>query len=89
VVTVADVSHIAVSPNPAHDLINIVIGNNYREEYQLSITDFMGREIFEEVIQVDGVHTEVFDMLGKASGVYFIRVTNHSGQAFIEKLILE
>ena len=53
------------------------------------ITDFMGREIFEEVIQVHGVHTEVFDMSGEASGVYFVRITNHSGQLFVEKLILE
>jgi hypothetical protein len=49
----------------------------------------MGREIFEEVIQVHGVHTEVFDMSGEASGVYFVRITNHSGQLFVEKLILE
>ena len=87
--TVSYVSHIAISPNPTHDRINIVFGNNYREEYQISITDFMGREIFEEVIQVHGVHTEVFDMLREASGVYFVRITNSADQLFVEKLILE
>jgi len=86
---VAEVSHISVSPNPAHDLVSIVFGNKYREQYWLLITDFMGRGVFEKEIRVHGVHTEVLNVLGEASGVYFVRITNDSGQVFIEKLIIE
>lgn len=78
---------ISVFPNPAIDFVNVTVDEKYLEEdVTLKISDFVGREVYAELIS----QPEKKISISKFNpGIYFIEITDDEGR-FIstEKLII-
>jgi para-nitrobenzyl esterase len=72
-----------IYPNPTTSILNIQ--PNFSGEYDCSIIDLMGRNVY---FQVNLNHDQTFDLSFLKSGNYLVRV-NQGNNSFIQKLILE
>ena len=72
----------AVYPNPAEDAITIETSKNLQEVTVIAITG--------EVLSKQEIRgTTAFDVSSYPSGIYFLQLTNSSGKASIQKLIVK
>jgi len=80
-------SHISIFPNPASDIINILLDEiSVASSYQIEIIDMMGQssKLFEaqNAEQLKGI--SINDL---CSGMYYVRITNSEGTIYTNKFI--
>lgn len=68
------VNNALIYPNPANDLLNIVLG--MEKDYKVSMFDFTGKKINADNIS-STPEKVMFDMKDLAKGIYFIRIENN------------
>ncbi len=72
-------------PNPARNVLNIVLDNLPNREGNLEIQDLNGRTIKQFLL--DGKPTQSIDISGIDAGMYVVSVSNEAGEKGINKLI--
>lgn len=76
-------------PNPSNGLLNIEMNAAIQSNVQVTILDFVGRNIYEQNHLFDkGLSTMKIDLSGMSNGLYFIRF--RSGETvYTEKLVID
>ncbi|PBQ32278.1 hypothetical protein CNR22_11010 [Sphingobacteriaceae bacterium] len=84
----SSISQVSVFPNPASDITNISYFLSQSKTISIQLIDIKGQVIKELYKQEDapGFHTQILNLNGVASGVYFIK-TNANQQKVSQKLI--
>ena len=72
-----------IYPNPANDVLNINIDNDFASDYRYSVFDIYGR-VF---IDTNENQTSI-DISGLNSGIYFIRISNSRGVNTSKKFMI-
>lgn len=81
---------LSVFPNPARDKVGVVMGGS--SGYTLRITDLSGRELLSRQVAGDADGTEVsteLSLTGLRPGVYLVEAIPVSGQAMVQRLVIE
>ena len=80
---------IAISPNPANELINVSISGITGGNIRLSIVNVLGQQIFSDVLKADGSNnSKIIDVSNYDKGVYFITLQTEQ-HATTRKLVVE
>ncbi|HAF29870.1 MAG TPA: hypothetical protein DCG75_12575 [Bacteroidales bacterium] len=72
-----------IYPNPANDVVNINIDNNFIEDYRYTIFDIYGRVYLDETSQQSS-----FNVSNLNSGIYFIRISDSKGINTTKKFMI-
>ncbi|HKC69785.1 MAG TPA: T9SS type A sorting domain-containing protein, partial [Bacteroidia bacterium] len=72
-----------VYPNPAENQMNIVFANS-NDMHTLQLTDLSGR-VVKSVVTTQAVYT--LEKANLNAGVYFLKVSNNSGETSVQKII--
>ena len=76
-VVVKDVVDISVYPNPAKDVLNIMISSSNKEDVEFIIYDAIGQVVYRnKVVTENGNNLFNVDLSNKADGIYFIKFNN-------------
>ena len=78
----------SVHPNPNSGLFNLVINNNIKTAYNLSVQNLLGQQVYTENITVNGTITKQIDLTQFEKGVYFVSLEN-GAEKIIKKIILQ
>lgn len=70
--------YMTLSPNPTTGIVRIEIGSPEVNTAQLTVTDYLGRVVFENraLVLDRGVQTQEVNLSGLSNGVYMIKLTN-------------
>ena len=71
-------SNITVSPNPTNGKIAINLQNLVKGEANVIVTDLLGREVYNTVLNSNQSGTQIVDLSGLENGVYFINIHSSS-----------
>ncbi len=75
-------------PNPSNGLTNVKINALYSNDFQFTVMDLMGNEVYREAVQIrEGENTIQFDGTHLASGIYVYSLSNELG-TISEKMII-
>lgn len=82
--------NINIYPNPASDLVDIVLKDlNPSENIVLSITDIQGREVYSETINNAGISfTKKLDVSSFSEGMYLVNIVS-GNKLSVKKLIIQ
>ncbi len=83
-----DDSQLTVFPNPASDLIAIQIKGLVKENYEVSLYDFNGKEIYKTTLY-QGSTLVYFDTKTLYAGLYFVNVISANGKTLSRKIVIE
>lgn len=72
-----------IYPNPANDILNINIDNQFTENYRYTIFDIYGRVFIDKTSEESS-----FDVSNLNSGIYFIRISNSKGSNATKKFMI-
>lgn len=72
-----------IYPNPANDILNIDIDNQFTEDYRYTIFDIYGRVFLDEINQQSSISVSKLN-----SGIYFIRISNSKGLNTTKKFMI-
>lgn len=72
-----------IYPNPASDILNININDQFIENYRFTIFDIYGRVFIDETSQ-----QSTLDISGLNPGIYFIRISNSKGTNTTKKFMV-
>ncbi len=62
-------------PNPATEVLNISLGDEYKGELKIRLTDVVGRELWTEiVVKTTKIYETTVNLSDKASGTYILEV---------------
>lgn len=65
----------SVYPNPAKDLLDVIIAAPVREQITLRITDMSGRQLLQKTVIVEtGTNTIDFNITNLSKGTYFVKL---------------
>ena len=82
-------ANIKLSPNPAHDKLNINCNYIMKGKTNFSIYDLQGKQLYNEEINITtNSYTKVINVNQLRSGIYFLKIENESG-IFNKKFIIE
>ena len=81
------ISSTLVYPNPAHELIHVVLPNN-SEAYTITLVNVLGSLVYEEAIAINSKETVSINLANKPKGIYFLSVESKS-EKFTKKIIVE
>ena len=77
---------IAIFPNPASAVINVVCANWQSDNSPVVITDITGRELYKITLTVaGGAGTAQIDVTTLSTGVYFIKVGDNEVRKFVKE----
>jgi len=78
-----------VSPNPAKDVLNIMLKSEYNSKGLINILDISGKLVVSnEIILEEGNNVLNLNLNSYNSGIYFIQITSGSNN-YIQKFIKE
>lgn len=78
-------SSVSLYPNPASDVVDIVIGNAAADVIQISVCDLAGRELITREISNKGQHTKgTLNISGLVPGLYLVRVNTGRNETVIK-----
>jgi PKD repeat protein len=85
-----DISAKAVNvyPNPTTGIFNLQLNATQETNYELTLTNALGRQVITETLKVNGAATHSIDLSDMAQGVYYLYIRSNSG-TIIEKIIKE
>jgi hypothetical protein len=78
----------SVYPNPSNGLFTITMNTNTDEDYNLNIRDIQGKQVYSEVISVNGEYRRELDLSTLAKGVYYLQIQDGENSK-VEKLIIQ
>jgi parallel beta-helix repeat protein len=79
---------LSIYPNPTRGLFNVEFATAASEEVEISIVNMVGQVIATEVVKVNGVYSNQFDLSNESAGVYFIKFTTDEG-VLTERITVE
>jgi hypothetical protein len=79
---------LAIYPNPTRGLFNVEFVTVASKEVEISIVNMVGQVMATEVVTVNGMYQNQFDLSDAASGVYFIKFTTDEG-VLTERITVE
>jgi parallel beta-helix repeat protein len=79
---------LSIYPNPTRGLFNVEFATAASEEVEISIVNMVGQVIATEVVKVNGVYSNQFDLSNESAGVYFIKFTTNEG-VLTERITVE
>ncbi len=84
--TFEELETVQVSPNPAHESIQVSADFTGLQTLDVILRDYLGREVFREFAKTDQLRTEV-DLSGFAAGVYLLSLQNGS-RIYTERIVV-
>ncbi len=73
-------------PNPTQGMVNIDIESSTARDIELTVLDITGKQVLRK--QFSAAERITFDMSGKVSGMYFVKL-DFEGQQVLKKLIVD
>lgn len=82
-------TQVDVYPNPASDIVNIQLGENWNGQTSITVTDLNGKTVLSQTnVNASGANNTVtMDISNLVTGVYLVRVSNNTSVA-TSKLIV-
>ena len=78
-----------VFPNPAKSELNVSFNSDSKDEIQLTVADENGKNIYKLLLNgIEGGFDHSFDISGKKSGTYVVKITGKNNQE-VKKIIIE
>lgn len=77
-VTTTNQAQLSVYPNPAKHSINIDLQHFAAENYQVQLTDVLGRVVWQKTMLLGNGTPQQIDVSALSKGVYWLQITNHS-----------
>ena len=79
---------LSIYPNPTRGLFNVEFATEQSKDVEISIVNMVGQVISTDVVEVNGVYNNQFDLSNEAAGVYFITFTTDEG-TLTERITVE
>ena len=79
---------LSIYPNPTRGLFNVEFATEQSKDVEISIVNMVGQVISTEVVEVNGVYNNQFDLSNESAGVYFITFTTDEG-TLTERITVE
>ena len=79
---------LSIYPNPTRGLFNVEFATASATDVEISIVNMVGQVISTEVVTVNGLYNNQFDLSNESAGVYFIKFTTEEG-VFTERITVE
>jgi hypothetical protein len=79
---------LSIYPNPTRGLFNVEFATASATNVEISIVNMVGQVISNEVITVNGLYNNQFDLSDESAGVYFIKFTTDEG-VLTERITVE
>ena len=79
---------LSIYPNPTRGLFNVEFATMASEEVEISIVNMVGQVISRDLVTVNGVYQNQFDLSEAPSGVYFISFKMDEG-VLTERITVE
>jgi hypothetical protein len=77
-----------VYPNPSSGLVNLKMKNTMPEDYQIEVTNVLGKVLMQKKIALSDSKDEQLDLSQFAKGIYFIKIQN-SKTSGMKKVVLD
>ena len=77
-----------IYPNPTRGLFNVEFATASATDVEISIVNMVGQVISTEVVTVNGLYNNQFDLSNESAGVYFIKFTTEEG-VLTERITVE
>jgi len=77
-----------IYPNPTRGLFNVEFATATATNVEISIVNMVGQVISNEVVTVNGLYNNQFDLSNESAGVYFIKFTTDEG-VLTERITVE
>ena len=84
----AGLEGISISPNPSTGIFTMNIETLAKENFNMTVRDAQGREVYTENLNVNGTYRNDLDFTSFAKGVYFMQIQTETGSR-VEKLIIQ
>ena len=78
----------SIYPNPTRGLFNVEFATEQAKDVEITIVNMLGQVMTSDVVEVNGVYTNQFDLSNESAGVYFIRFTTDEG-TLTERITVE
>ena len=79
---------LSIYPNPTRGLFNVEFATASATNVEISIVNMVGQVISNDVVTVNGLYNNQFDLSNESAGVYFIKFTTEKG-VFTERITVE
>jgi parallel beta-helix repeat protein len=79
---------LSIYPNPTRGLFNVEFATASATDVEISIVNMVGQVISTEVVTVNGLYNNQFDLSNESAGVYFIKFTTEEG-VLTERITVE
>ncbi len=79
---------LSIYPNPTRGLFNVEFATATATNVEISIVNMVGQVISNEVVSVNGLYNNQFDLSDESAGVYFIKFTTEEG-VLTERITVE
>ena len=79
---------LSIYPNPTRGLFNVEFATEQSKDVEISIVNMVGQVISSQVVEVNGVYNNQFDLSNESAGVYFITFTTDEG-TLTERITVE
>src|SRR6056300_1140704 len=79
---------LSIYPNPTRGLFNVEFATASATNVEISIVNMVGQVISTEVVTVNGLYNNQFDLSNESAGVYFIKFTTEDG-VLTERITVE
>jgi hypothetical protein len=77
-----------IYPNPTRGLFNVEFATATATNVEISIVNMVGQVISNEVVTVNGLYNNQFDLSNESAGVYFIQFTTDNA-VLTERITVE
>ena len=79
---------LSIYPNPTRGLFNVEFATEQAKDVEITIVNMLGQVMTSDVVEVNGVYANQFDLSNESAGVYFIRFTTDEG-TLTERITVE
>src|SRR6056300_1265612 len=79
---------LSIYPNPTRGLFNVEFATASATNVEISIVNMVGQVISNDVVTVNGLYNNQFDLSNESAGVYFIKFTTEDG-VLTERITVE
>ena len=70
---------LSIYPNPTRGLFNVEFATEQAKDVEITIVNMLGQVVSTDVVEVNGVYNNQFDLSNESAGVYFITFTTDEG----------
>ena len=79
---------LSIYPNPTRGLFNVEFATEQAKDVEITIVNMLGQVVSTDVVEVNGVYNNQFDLSNESAGVYFITFTTDEG-VLTERITVE